>query len=46
MEELWNGQYFAAFNNGTAVMADTLYGQVWAYTLGLGNTVGNDFFLK
>jgi uncharacterized protein (DUF608 family) len=33
---LWNGDYFAAFSGGKAVMADTLYGQVWAYTLGLG----------
>jgi len=45
LQKLWNGKYFRAYNGAEAVMADTLYGQVWAYTLGLGNTVNNDLFL-
>jgi len=40
-QNLWNGKYFRAFGGANitaeAVMADSLYGQVWAFTLGLGN---------
>ena len=40
---LWNGDYLPAFSGGKAVMADTLYGQVWAYTLGLGTVLPDNY---
>eukprot|EP01121_Diplochlamys_sp_Union-15-3_P001413 TRINITY_DN11225_c0_g1_i1.p1 TRINITY_DN11225_c0_g1~~TRINITY_DN11225_c0_g1_i1.p1 ORF type:complete len:429 (-),score=64.03 TRINITY_DN11225_c0_g1_i1:2-1288(-) len=43
-QNLWNGNYYRAFTNpGTEpVMADTMYAQVWAFTLGLGLSVPSD----
>jgi len=40
LANLWNGSFFKAMSEGSnSVMADCLYGQVWAYTLGLGPMV-------
>jgi len=36
---MWSGSYFRAYNGGEWIQSDTLYGQVWAYTLGLGDLV-------
>eukprot|EP01119_Soliformovum_irregulare_P015281 TRINITY_DN4283_c0_g1_i3.p1 TRINITY_DN4283_c0_g1~~TRINITY_DN4283_c0_g1_i3.p1 ORF type:complete len:999 (+),score=216.10 TRINITY_DN4283_c0_g1_i3:447-2999(+) len=37
--QLWTGSYYRAFSGENAVMGDTMYAQVWANTLGLGDTV-------
>jgi uncharacterized protein (DUF608 family) len=41
-DNLWTGTYFRAFNGADAVMADSFFAQVWAYTLGLGNVTNEN----